>query len=132
MKNFLVLAVGALALTLAAAPPAVAFDLGVANLNSGSASGSQAATSSVGGSFSALQGITAQGSQASASNGGAAGTVVSGNNTFAFSGTSGQSAQSGFSGSLGLATSVNGNQAASNGVATAANLLSAQYLFVQP
>jgi hypothetical protein len=115
------------------AVPAAALDLGVAVLNSQSGAQSTVGSTSNGASIAAPgAGLTAQGSQASANNGSLAGTVVSGNNTFAFSGSTGATAQSGFGASLGSAASANGNLAAQAGQGLATNVLNAGFLFIQP
>jgi hypothetical protein len=130
MKHVLVLALGLL--SLAVAPIAHAADAGFALGTGQVISESGASAASNGGSFSALAGITAQGSQAGSFSTGGAGLFFNNNNTQALSGQTSGSSQSGFSASLGVATSVNGNVAQGVGQSGALGNLTTLYGFIVP
>lgn len=130
MRHLLVFALGLLALLTP--PLAHAADAGLV-LGTGSASSeSLAGSQSQGGSFSAIAGITAQGSQGSAFSAGGAGVFFNNNNAQTVSGQTSGSSQSGFSASLGAATSANGNLTQGLGQSGASANFVTLYGFIVP
>lgn len=123
--------VAALAIALVSGN-AAAIDLGIGLGSHQTGAASQAGSTSSGGSVAAIAGLTAQSSQAAATNGSFAGARFSNNNVANVSGSTGSTSQSGGAFALGGALSANQNQAVQQGEGVSQSLFQGGWIFVSP